>query len=155
MVASIIAALFSGGATGIFGALLGEGLSLLKNRQANAHELKLLSSNQKHGLAEKEIDRDIEHVSQAGKSYQASLAHDASIGSSYKAVEAIRALMRPAITSFLILLTAGIIILAVCGIVIPGVDAVVIKATVLMVLELTETVTLWWFASREFTKRRT
>jgi len=140
-----------GGVFGVMGTALGRLAGYFERRQSIAHEerrwqheLKVLDRNQQAASAEAEASLALEHAEGRWSGLQASLEAETAIRSSYKWVDAIRGLTRPALTVLLWLITVLIWFSA---------DAPN-RATIIETATFAATAaTLWWFGDRSAAPR--
>lgn len=104
-----------GGVFGLFGTALGRVATYFENRQTHAHEVRRwgheteLLKLQQAGRAQ-ETEAELAHADVTGSwaGLEASLAAEAAIASSYRWVDAVRALTRPSLTLLLWAITTAI-----------------------------------------------
>ncbi len=139
----------SGGLTGVFGSMFGAVVKFFQTKQDREfkkseweHELKLHDKNLE--ASQKDFDNEMALVAQAG-SYSGlneSIKADSGVGQSYKWVNAIKSLYRPALTTGLIVLYY----LLVYDIEDPEIN----KDVVALIGYMTSMAVAWWFGDRAF-----
>lgn len=141
-----------GGVFGVLGTALGRLAGYFERRQSIAHEerrwqhdLQVQELTRRAAAAEAEAALDRVHADGRWSGLQTSLEAEAAIRSSYKWVDAIRGLTRPALTVLLWLITLLIWVSA---------DAYN-RATIIETATFAATAaTLWWFGDRSAGVRR-
>lgn len=137
----------SGGATGIFGSVIGKVFGLVdgwqeekkaKNEHARTMEMARLQNELR--AEEHESERGIVEAEQAGQAKLASFQHDMSAGISYPWVAAILRLVRPVLTLSLI----GLLLFIYISISDLAQQETIIQSVVYM----SSTAVLWWFGDR-------
>ena len=137
----------SGGATGIFGSVLGKAFSFIDSCQAekkakNDHARTVEMTRLQNELRSQELESElgIVEAQAAGDAKLASYQHDMSAGVSYPWVAAILRLVRPFLTFALIGLMTFIYIRVS--------DLAQQEAIIQSVIYLSSTGTLWWYGDR-------
>lgn len=136
----------SGGIFGLIGTALGRVAGYFEQRQSMsheknrwAHEVKLLEMQRLVSLEEAEARREQTEIEGSWQGLESSLKAEASIGPSYKWVNAVRALTRPVLTLLLWGISSGIWIYA-------DLEG---RATITETATFAATAaTLWWFGDR-------
>ena len=135
-----------GGVFGLVGTVIGRIAGLVERRQDNAqerarwvHEAAVLDLQMKARASELAGQERIAQTSGAWQGLSASMAAEASIGDSYKWVNAVRALTRPLLTLLLWLIT---------GLVYLGAPADARAGIVETTTFAATAATLWWFGDR-------
>ncbi|MES2662272.1 MAG: hypothetical protein V4629_03120 [Pseudomonadota bacterium] len=148
----LLASAAGGGILGTIGALSKAGLEFVGKKEENAHQLKMREIDLRHfdkqiekARVEGETGKEIALINAREASLQASFESDkATYGNQY--IDAIRGLMRPLITCYLLIQQTSISYkLFTAGAEIPPeLFAEAINSTVF----LTTTAVTWWFGSR-------
>ena len=154
----LIATVVSGGATGIIGSVVGGAFKWLDRRDAareadavRAHELSLQRLAIETRAAETESERAIVEAETAGAALAASYRHDRAAPPATPWVADVKAMVRPALTFALILLTAAIYFALDDG----ASGAAELRAYVVnTVVYTTSAAVLWWFGDRAREMRR-
>ncbi len=135
-----------GGVFGLIGTALGRIAGFFERRQAHAqerarwdHEVRLTELQMRARAEETEAELALADVAGRWDGLTASMAAEAAIASSYRWVDAVRGLTRPALTLLLWLIAGGIYIASDAG----GRLAIVETATF-----AATAATLWWFGDR-------
>ncbi|MEZ5954257.1 MAG: hypothetical protein R3C13_08145 [Hyphomonas sp.] len=145
-IAGLAASAAGGGLFGLVGTLIGRAAGVIEARQAQAHERarwahegELLRLQMQARTAESESELRLAEASGAWAGLAASLAAEAAIGESYKWVNAVRALTRPALTVLLWAITCAVF---------AGADAAGREGIVETTTFAATAATLWWFGDR-------
>ena len=154
----LIATVVSGGATGIIGSIVGGAFKWLDRRDAareadavRAHELSLQRLAIETRGAETESERAIVEAETAGAALVASYRHDRAAAPATPWVADVKAMVRPALTFALIVLTAAIYFALDDG----ADGAAELRAYVVnTVVYTTSAAVLWWFGDRAREMRR-
>lgn len=154
----LIATVVSGGATGIIGSVVGGAFKWLDRRDAareadavRAHELSLQRLAIETRGAETESERAIVEAETAGAALVASYRHDRAAAAATPWVADVKAMVRPALTFALIILTAAIYFALDDG----ASGAAELRAYVVnTVVYTTSAAVLWWFGDRAREMRR-
>jgi hypothetical protein len=154
VVSVIVSGLFGGG-VGLLGTLVGRVFGWLEEREKikrlsiqNEHELKLQQMQFDARSAEREYEYAITELSTESDMRTSSYQQDAAIGSTYKWVNAVRALMRPLLTVMAIsALMYVIILLNQLG------DYTGLREAMAQLNFLAMTAYVWWFGSRDTSKK--
>ena len=142
-----LAALLSGGATGILGTVFGRVLGFFENQQKFEHELKLLEIQGRQRVEEKEIEAAIAESKAASDLRQVSYAHDTAAGKgSLWVINTIR-LVRPTLTLLALL---GVLTLWLADSLSMEQRGQIITA----IIYLATTSMCWWFGDRAPQGRR-
>ncbi len=135
-----------GGVFGLVGTVIGRIAGLVERRQDNAqerarwmHEAAVLDLQMKARASELAGQERLAQTSGAWQGLSASMAAEASIGDSYRWVNAVRALTRPLLTLLLWLIT-GLVYLGAAA----DARAGIIETTTFAATATT----LWWFGDR-------
>jgi hypothetical protein len=154
VVSVIVSGLFGGG-VGLLGTLVGRVFGWLEEREKikrlaiqNEHELKLQQMQFDARSAEREYEYAITELSTEADMRTSSYQQDGVIGSTYKWVNAVRALMRPLLTVMAIsALMYVIILLNQLG------DYTGLREAMAQLNFLAMTAYVWWFGSRDTSKK--
>ena len=145
-IAGLAASAAGGGLFGLIGTVIGRVAGVVEARQAQAHERarwthesELLKLQMQAKAAESESELRLAESSGAWAGLSASLAAEAAIGESYKWVNAVRALTRPALT---------VLLWGITGAVFAGADAAGRQGIVETATFAATAATLWWFGDR-------
>lgn len=160
----LLLGVLSGGVTGLLGTVISGGMKFFENKQKHGHELAIMEMEMKQMDKEASIARDIEELQMEGKDRTAAWA---ALEASYKesttrmstgdsgwliAVDVVRGLMRPAITLGTLTLM-GIIYFTVATDMV-GPDGIPVPVTIIQtVLYIATTSVLWWFGTRNLSKK--
>lgn len=145
-IAGLAASAAGGGLFGLFGTALGRLAGYFEQRQRQAHEkarwyheVELITLQQAAAQAETEAEIALTQVQGSWQGLAASLQAEAAIAPSYRWVDAVRGLTRPALTLLLWLIAAGIWF---------GSDPAA-RASIAETATFGATAaTLWWFGDR-------
>ena len=147
----IAASAAGGGVFGILGTALGRVAGFFEQRQSHAHEerrwiheVKLLTLQREADAQETEAELAVTDLRGSWSGLDASLAAEASIGASYKWVNAVRALTRPVLTVLLWGITA---------IIWQSADGAAQSNIVETATFAATAATLWWFGDRSAVAR--
>jgi hypothetical protein len=154
VVSVIVSGLFGGG-VGLLGTLVGRVFGWLEEREKikrlaiqNEHELKLQQMQFDARSAEREYEYAITELSTESDMRTGSYQQDAAIGSTYKWVNAVRALMRPLLTVISISAVMYVIMLLnQLG------DYTGLRDALTQLNFLATTAFVWWFGARDTTKK--
>ncbi len=145
-IAGLAASAAGGGLFGLVGTALGRVAGFFERRQTLkhetarwAHEVTLLGLQQAGAKQESEAELALTDVSGSWDGLRASMAAEAAISGSYRWVDAVRGLTRPALTVLLWLIAVGIWI---------GADATGRASIVETATFAATAATLWWFGDR-------
>ncbi|MEO0467551.1 MAG: hypothetical protein AAF216_13495 [Pseudomonadota bacterium] len=145
-VIGLTASAAGGGLFGLFGTALGRVAGFFERRQQQAHEQAkwqhetvLLELQMKADRQETEAELALAHTQGSWAGLEASMAADAAVAPSYKWVDAVRGLTRPALT-LLLWLIAVVIFVSTSD---AGRAAITETATF-----AATAATLWWFGDR-------
>jgi len=148
-----ILATLTGGATGIFGSIIGKVFGFIdgwqqekKAKNEHARTMEMARLQQELRAKEYESERGIIEAEQAGQAKTASYGHDMSIGISYPWVAAILRLVRPILTMALI----GLMLFIYVRIS----DLAQQEAIIQSVIYMASTAVLWWFGDRAMRPKR-
>jgi hypothetical protein len=148
-----ILSVLTGGATGIFGSILGKVFGFIdgwqeEKKAKNEHTRTMEMARLQNELRSKELEseRGIVEAAQAGQAKTASYQHDMSAGISYPWVAAILRLVRPVLTMALIGLMLFIYIRIS--------DLAQQEAIIQSVIYMSSTAVLWWFGDRAMRPKR-
>ena len=146
VIVGLAASAAGGGLFGLFVTALGRVAGYFERRQNMAHEtarwaheVDLIGLQQAAAKAETEAELALTDVSGSWDGLRASMAAQAAIGGSYKWVDAVRGLTRPALTLLLWLIAAGIWL---------GADPIGRASIVDTATFAATAATLWWFGDR-------
>ena len=135
-----------GGVFGLLGTALGRVAGYFERRQHHAqerarwvHESEIMKLQMQARAQETEAERAIAETEGSWQGLRASMQAEASIGSSYRWVNAVRGLTRPALTLLLWLIAIGIFI---------GADAAGRQSITETATFAATAATLWWFGDR-------
>lgn len=135
-----------GGLFGLIGTAIGRAAGIIEARQMQtherarwAHEGELLKLRMQATAAESESALRLAETSGAWAGLSASMAAEAAIGESFRWVNAVRALTRPALT---------ILLWGITGAVFAGADAAGREGIVETASFAATAATLWWFGDR-------
>ena len=147
----LLMTVFTGGATGLIGSIIGKAFSFMdfwvdEKKANNEHDrtIQLLELQNKLGAQENERELEIVKTKAAGDARTASYNHDISLGLCSVWVTDVLRLVRPILTFALIGITLVLYLKANPG----GRDAIEIS-----VIYLTSSATLWWFGDRAMRKK--
>jgi hypothetical protein len=142
-----ILATLTGGATGIFGSIVGKVFGFIdgwqkekKDQHDHERTLEMLKLQNELRSKELESERGIVEAEQAGIAKTASYTHDMSAGISYPWVAAVLRLVRPVLTMSLI----GLMLFVYIRISDLGQQEAIIQSVIYMA----STAVLWWFGDR-------
>lgn len=145
-IAGLAASAAGGGLFGLIGTALGRVAGFFEQRQKLAHEtarweheVQLLELQQAAARAETEAEIALTDLEGSWRGLDASMRAEAAIRSSYKWVDAVRGITRPALTLLLWLIAAGIWLGA------SGGERQAITETATFAATAA---TLWWFGDR-------
>lgn len=145
-IAGLAASAAGGGLFGLVGTIIGRVAGVVEARQAQAHERarwahegEMQKLRAEATAAEREADLRVADAAGAWAGLSASMAAEASIGESYRWVNAVRALTRPMLTVLLWAITSTVFFAADAA----GRDGIVETATF-----AATAATLWWFGDR-------
>ncbi len=145
-IAGLAASAAGGGLFGLVGTALGRLAGYFEQRQAQAHEkarwgheVQLIGLQQAAARAETEAEIALSDVQGSWQGLAASMQAEAAIAGSYKWVDAVRGLTRPALTLLLWLIAGGIWL---------GADPVSRTAIAETATFGATAATLWWFGDR-------
>jgi len=143
----LISSVLTGGATGLIGSLLNKGIGLFEAAQKRKdrilefeQELKLLDKQAALRTAETENELAIADAETTASLREASYRHDASLGNPHRWVVDTLRLVRPVLTSFLLIVVL-IIFLTTNDF---GMKAGIIES----VLYMASSAVTWWFGDR-------
>lgn len=144
-----VSSLLTGGTLGILGAIGTGVLDIFKTKEKNKHDLAMITANIELAKASGNNLAVIEAIKLAGSSYE----HDKAAYVNAGFVDIIRGLVRPILTTYLVVISS---ILAIWAFRKVGVEPVVVaeisKYSVSTCLELTSICIVWYFGSREIRK---
>ena len=140
MFTDILISIFGGGATGIFGSLLGRFTSMWEKKQERKFIIEKHKLDAQLRAQEAEQERQIIDMEASQATLRASYRHDSKIGATSSWVQNVRALVRPTLTGLLWGLV-GVIWFTVPE----GFDRMDLVQSVLYAAT---TATVWWFGDR-------
>lgn len=145
-IVGLAASAAGGGVFGLIGTVIGRIAGVVERRQENAqeqarwkHEAALMELQMKQRASELSGQESLAQTAGAWQGLAASMAAEASIGDSYRWVNAVRALTRPLLTLLLWLITSLVYFGAAAEARADIVDTATFAATA---------ATLWWFGDR-------
>lgn len=161
----LLAGVLSGGVTGLLGTIISGGMKFFENRQKHSHELAIMDMEMRQMDKEAAIARDIKELDMESKDNEAAWA---ALSASYKEstarmssgdspwlvlVDVVRGLMRPVITLGTLTLMA-VIYFTIAQDMAPGPDGIPVQVTIVQtVLYIATTSVLWWFGTRNLSKK--
>lgn len=146
MIADLLFSVFGGGATGLFGSVLGRLTSIWETRQERKFVLEKYKLDAEMRAQETERELQIIDAKSAQEALSASYKHDSKIVVTSSFVQSIRALVRPVLTGFLWVLVGAIWFTLPEG----GEYRVEIIQSILYA---STTATVWWFGDRGYQKK--
>jgi len=160
----LVLSVLTGGATGLIGTVISGGMKFFENKQKHAYELDVMEMEIKQMNVEAAIAKDIKELDMEGKDRQAAWA---SLQASYKEstsrmskgdsawlvmVDVVRGLMRPVITLGLLIMIGAIYFTVAVDL--AGPDGVPMRVFIInTVLYVGTTAVLWWFGTRNLSKK--
>ncbi len=164
MISDAAGSLLAGGATGLLGTVAGRLIGLFERRQDRiaaaenrgfererwAHELRLAEQSAGHEAAARAADLEKAKEEAAGRALARSVEADAGVKASYPWVDAVRALVRPALTLLLWLVATGIYwsLQSASGFLADAERADLARYLTASVVYCATAATLWWFGDR-------
>lgn len=146
MITDLLLSVFGGGATGLFGSVLGRLTSIWETRQERKFVLEKYKLDAEMRAQETERELQIIDAKVAGEALSASYKHDSKIVVTSSFVQSIRALVRPVLTGFLWVLVGAIWFTLPEG---GEYRAEIIQS----ILYASTTATVWWFGDRGYQKK--
>lgn len=160
----LLMGVLSGGVTGLLGTVISGGMKFFENRQKHGHELAIMEMEMQQMDKEAAIARDIAELKMEGAdrtaawgaleaSYKESTSRMSTGDSAWLIlVDVVRGLMRPAITLGTLTLM-GVIYFTVAQDMV-GPDNIPVPVTIIQtVLYIATTSVLWWFGTRNLSKK--
>lgn len=160
----LILGVLSGGVTGLIGTVISGGMKFFENRQKHGHELAIMEMEMQQMDKEAEIARDIKELDMEGKdrtaawhaleaSYKESTSRMSTGDSAWLVmVDVVRGLMRPVITLGLLVLMAVIYFTTAAELAGPNGTPMTVSI-IQTVLYVGTTAVLWWFGTRNLSKK--
>ena len=146
MIADLLLSVFGGGATGLFGSVLGRFLSIWETRQERKFVLEKYKLDAQVRAQETARELQIIDAKVAGEALSASYKHDSKITVTSSFVKSIRVLVRPVLTGFLWVLVGAIWFTLPEG---GEYRSEIIQS----ILYASTTATVWWFGDRGHQKK--
>ena len=152
-----LASLVGGPIVGVLGSLVSGFMSIWEHKQKieergleMAHELRLQEMNIQARSQELESEALIAHTNAVAQSLAASYQHDASYGPVGQTAATVLRFVRPALTGFLLVLTAAIYFTMPDGAIVgeDGVVSTISEMVILKIMFLSEVAVTWWFLDR-------
>lgn len=147
MIADLLLSVFGGGATSLFGSVLGRFVSILETRQERKFVLEKYKLDAELRAQETERELQVIDAKAAQEALSASYKHDSKIVVTSSFVQSIRALVRPVLTGFLWVLVGAIWFTLPEG---GEYRSEIIQS----ILYASTTATVWWFGDRGYQKNR-
>lgn len=161
----LLMGVLSGGVTGLVGTVISGGMKFFENKQKHGHELAIMEMEMRQMDKEAELAVKVAETEMEGKDRTAAWA---ALEASYKEstsrmstgdspwlilVDVVRGLMRPVITLGTLLLMA-VIYFTIAQDMAPGPDGIPVQVTIVTtVLYIATTSVLWWFGTRNLSKK--
>jgi len=160
----LLMGVLSGGVTGLLGTVISGGMKFFENKQKHGHELAIMQAENEQMVVEANIAKDIAELDMESKDRTAAWS---ALEASYKesttrmstgdsawliVVDVVRGLMRPVITLGTLVLMAVIFFTVADGM--NGPDGIPVTVTIIQtVLYIATTSVLWWFGTRNMSKK--
>ncbi len=160
----LLMGVLSGGVTGLIGTVISGGMKFFENKQKHAYELDVMKMEIEQMHVEAEIAKDVAELEMEGKdrtaawsaleaSYKESTSRMSKGDSAWLVmVDVVRGLMRPVITLGTLSLMGVIYFTVAQGMV--GPEGIPVQVTIIQtVLYIATTAVLWWFGTRNMSKK--